>query len=126
MKEYKELLKTNKKMKEKKDKKSKYNNKKIEIDGVIFDSLKEGNRFKELILLQRSGEIKDLKIQVPFELVPKQVGERPVTYKADFTYYDNRKQQMIVEDTKGFRTKDYVIKRKLMKHLYPEIEFIES
>jgi len=109
-------------------KKSKYSNKKTEIDGVVFDSFKEGNRYKELILLQRAGEIEDLKIQVPFELIPKQKGERAVKYIADFVYYDNKKQQMIVEDVKSIatKTKDYIIKRKLMKQIYPQFEFIES
>lgn len=123
-------------------KKPKFNNKKIEIDGVLFDSIKEGNRYCELKLLERAGEIKDLKIQVPFELVPalcepNTIGKRggikkgktienSVTYKADFVYYDNRKKQTIVEDSKGFRTKDYIIKRKLFKQIFKEYIFIES
>jgi len=123
-------------------KKSKYGNKKTEIDGVVFDSFKEGNRFKELTLLQRAGEINELKLQEPFELIPAlrepdTVGKRggikkgktienAVIYKADFVYFDNKKQRMIVEDSKGFKTKDYIIKRKLMKQIYPQFEFIES
>jgi len=123
-------------------KKSKYGNKKTEIDGVVFDSFKEGNRFKELKLLQKYGEINELKLQEPFELIPAlrepdSIGKRggikkgktienAVIYKADFVYFDNKKQRMIVEDSKGFKTKDYIIKRKLMKQNYPQFEFIES
>lgn len=104
----------------------KYNNKKITIDGIVFDSVKEGTRYQELKLLARAGEIKDLKLQVTFELIPKQKDERAVTYKADFVYFDNRKQQNIVEDTKGFKTKDYIIKRKLFKWKYAEYVFLET
>jgi len=122
--------------------KTKYNSKKVTIDGITFQSTKEGHRYCELKLLERAGEIKDLKMQVPFEVVPalrepdtigKRGGikkgktiENSVIYNADFVYYDNRKQQKIVEDSKGCRTKDYVIKRKLMKIKYPQFEFIES
>ncbi len=123
-------------------KKPKYNNKKIEIDGVIFDSLKEGNRFKELLLLQRAGEIKDLRRQIVFELLPPlcepdTIGKRggihkgktiesSVKYIADFVYFDNRKEKWIVEDSKGFKTKDYIIKRKLFKWKFKDYIFIES
>ena len=123
-------------------KKTKYNSKKVTIDGIAFQSTKEGHRYSELKLLERAGEIKDLKMQVPFELVPalcepNTIGKRgeikkgktienSVVYNADFVYFDNRKQQMIVEDSKGCRTKDYIIKRKLMKQLYSQFEFIES
>lgn len=96
---------------------SKYRNKKTVVDGITFDSLKEAQRFKELQLLERAGEITELAIQVPFELIPKQIkangeAERSVTYIADFTYWENGK--FVVEDTKGFRTDTYKIKRKLM------------
>ncbi|MBO5955668.1 MAG: DUF1064 domain-containing protein [Clostridia bacterium] len=95
----------------------KYHSKKTEVDGIKFDSKKEAERYYELRLLEIAGAISDLKIQVKFELIPSQringkVVERPCTYVADFVYKENGKT--IVEDTKGFRTKDYVIKRKLM------------
>lgn len=68
-------------------------------------------------LLERAGTIQNLKRQVKFELIPSQridgkVIERPCTYIADFVYTENGK--MVVEDTKGFRTTDYIIKRKLL------------
>lgn len=96
----------------------KYGNKKTVVDGITFDSKKEATRYTELKLLQRAGEIFDLQRQVPFTLIPKQtrdgkVIERPCVYKADFVYKDKDGTE-VVEDTKGMRTKEYVIKRKLM------------
>jgi hypothetical protein len=98
---------------------SKYHSKKITRDGITFDSKKEYERFRELKLLEQAGKIVDLKRQVEFVLLPsqrdpktKKVIERPCKYIADFAYY--RQGEYIVEDTKGFRTADYIIKRKLM------------
>jgi hypothetical protein len=96
---------------------SKYQSKKTTVDGIEFDSQKEARRFRELVLLERAGRIQDLKWQVKFELIPSQridgkVVERACTYVADFVYTENGKN--VVEDTKGFKTKDYIIKRKLM------------
>ena len=96
---------------------SKYHSKQVCVDGVTFDSRKEYKRFRELSLMQKSGTITDLKLQVPFVLIPTQkidgkVVERSTKYVADFTYYKDG--EFIVEDTKGFRTKEYIIKRKLM------------
>ncbi len=97
---------------------NKYRNKGITIDGITFQSKREATRYSELKLLQRAGEIFDLQRQVPFTLIPKQVRdgktiERPCVYKADFVYKDKDGTE-IVEDAKGMRTKEYVIKRKLM------------
>ena len=100
---------------------SKYHSKKITRDGITFDSVKEYKRYQELALLERAGQVSDLQRQVKFELIPSQringkVVERACTYIADFVYYqDGRK---VVEDTKGFKTKDYIIKRKLMLHVH--------
>lgn len=79
----------------------------------------EANRYQELKLLERAGEISDLELQPKFTLVPKTKNERAVTYKADFQYYEN--EEKIVEDFKGFETKDFIIKKKLFKHLFPNI-----
>lgn len=100
---------------------AKYGNRKVEYNGTIFDSRKEANRYVELLLLERAGEIADLERQVKFELIPSQrydgkVVEKPCSYVADFTYLDKAGNR-VVEDTKGMRTKDYVIKRKLMLYL---------
>lgn len=99
----------------------KYRNKKITIDGITFDSRKEANRWMELKLLERAGEITDLQRQVKYELIPSQrikgkVVERPCKYVADFVYKENGKT--IVEDTKGVRTEGYIIKRKLMLQVH--------
>ncbi len=99
----------------------KYRNRKITVDGETFDSRKEYVRYRELVLLQRAGRISDLKRQVKIELIPSQriggkVVERACHYVADFVYAENG--EMVVEDTKGFRTKDYIIKRKLLLHKY--------
>ena len=100
---------------------NKYHNRKIVREGETYDSVKEYRRAKELELLEKGGVIKDLKRQVRFEIIPSQRGEdgkvveRAVTYVADFVYFDDGK--LVVEDTKGYRTKDYIIKRKLMRYL---------
>lgn len=102
-------------------------------DGIRHASIKEANRWCELKMLERAGRIRELDRQVSFELIPRQteavlryskegkrlkdglkVVERSVVYKADFVYYDVASGCNVVEDTKGKKTKDYVIKRKLM------------
>lgn len=95
----------------------KYGNHKVIRDGIEFDSVKECQRYCELKLMQRAGVISDLQMQVSFQLIPPQyvdgkVVERAVNYVADFVYQQNGVQ--VVEDTKGFKTKDYILKRKLM------------
>ena len=96
---------------------SKYGSRKITRVGITFDSQKEYRRFCELRLLERAGKVTDLQRQVKFELIPSQriggkVVERACNYIADFVYTENGKK--VVEDTKGFKTTDYIIKRKLM------------
>lgn len=107
----------------------KYGNKKIFADGEVFDSKKEYRRWSELILLLKAGEITSLRRQVKFVLIPAQrepdlrgprggirrgkLIEREVAYIADFVYTDND-GNMVVEDCKGMRTKDYILKRKMM------------
>ena len=100
---------------------NKYGSRKITVDGETFDSKKEYKRFCELSLLEKAGMVTDLKRQVRFELIPSQridgkVVERPVHYVADFVYKENG--QTVVEDTKGFKTKDYILKRKMMLHTH--------
>lgn len=95
---------------------TKYNAKKTVLDGITFASRKESKRYQELRLLERAGEIQDLSLQTPYELIPKQSGERACKYIADFVYMENGKQ--IVEDVKGKRTPVYIIKRKLMLHVH--------
>ena len=113
----------------------KYGNRKITVDGITFDSRREASRYQELCMLQRAGKITDLELQKRFELIPAQYEtyerygkrgqrlkdgqrcvEKAVFYVADFCYVQDGKQ--VVEDTKGVRTKDYVIKRKLMRWVH--------
>ena len=122
--------------------KSKYRSQKITRDGITFDSVKEYKRFVELSLLEKAGAITDLKRQVPFELIPAQFEEIPtgefykrgerkgmpkmkrvcieqsVKYNADFVYIENGKK--VVEDTKSeaTKTKDYILKRKMMLYFH--------
>lgn len=112
---------------------SKYNNKKIEIDGITYDSKKEAKRHQELIFLERTGEINDLRRQVKFVLIPSQrepdtigsrggihkgkVIEKECSYIADFVY-KTVDGITVVEDTKGFRTTEYIVKRKLMLYIH--------
>ena len=96
---------------------AKYHNRKVTRDGETFDSVKEYRRFCELRLLERAGAVTDLRRQVKFELIPAQridgkVVERACGYVADFVYMENGQQ--VVEDTKGMRTQEYRLKRKLM------------
>ena len=118
---------------------SKYHSKKITRDGLTFDSLKEYRRFCELRLLERAGAISELRLQVPFELIPAQYEtyerygkngkrlkdgqkcvEKAVTYIADFVYIENGKR--VVEDVKGYKGSTayalFSLKRKLMLYIH--------
>lgn len=99
----------------------KYHNKKTVLNGERFDSKKEAARWQELCLLQRAGKISHLNRQVTYTLIPAQYidgkcVERSCNYIADFVYKENG--NLIVEDAKGKRTPEYVIKRKLMLQVY--------
>lgn len=105
---------------------SKYKNKKVEYKGMLFDSKKELSQYLILEDMQNKGQIKNLKRQIPFVLVPSfNLGKkryREMKYIADFVYEENGKQ--IVEDVKGIRTDVYKLKKKLMAYIY-EIEIKE-
>lgn len=88
-----------------------------------FDSKREHRRYQELQLLEKIGEIRNLKTQVVFELTPKAGKERASTYRADFTYEERQHLTPeiwceIVEDCKGFRTIHYILKRKFLRYRY--------
>lgn len=112
-----------------KEKKNKYNNKKVIVDGIRFDSKIESKRWQELKLLQKAGVIKDLRRQVRFELQPsyKKKGKiiQSINYIADFVYYDLNKNKIVVEDTKGYRTEIYKLKKKIFEYKYPDLEIKE-
>lgn len=115
---------------------NKYGSRKVVRDGVTFDSVKEYNRWCELLLLARAGKIKHLSRQVEYELIPAQyapdtVGarggvkrgkllERKVSYVADFVYTQDG--NTVVEDVKGYKGGSayaiFTLKRKLMLYRY--------
>ena len=106
---------------------NKYHNSTIIIDGERFQSKKEARRYSELMIMQRVGMIHGLKRQKKYVLIPAQrepgkkgkVIERECSYYADFSYYDKDGVE-VVEDVKSpaTRTKDYIIKRKLLLQVY--------
>ena len=106
-------------------KESKYRNVKTVVDGIKFDSKKEANRYCELLILERAGWIKDLKIHPRFTLLPayekKGVKYRSLVYIADFSYYDTREKNNIVEDVKGYITKEFKLKQKMFNYFYPDL-----
>ena len=104
---------------------SKYKNKKTVVNGITFDSQKEAERFRQLLLMQQAGEIIGLRLQPEFtlqEAFTTARGERvrAIKYRADFAY--NRivkvgaeiRLEPVVEDVKGYRTKDYELKKKFL------------
>ena len=91
---------------------AKYRNKKVTIDGLKFDSKAEGARYTQLKRMESAGLITGLQCQPPFDLVVN--GQKITRYTADFEYRDGEGRR-VVEDVKGVRTRDYVLRRKLMK-----------
>ena len=115
-------------------KKSKYSSQKTMYQGITFDSKREARRYALLLLAEKAGKIHNLQRQVKFELAPAQYVEvevklktktkakrvmvhKEMIYIADFVYYD-ADFNFIVEDTKGFRTKEYIKKKNLMKRIH--------
>lgn len=109
--------------------KNKYGAKKVVFDGITFDSKKEGLYYLKLKDMERCGEIENLRLQVPFELLPaiyrdeivhlktkdkveRKLIQRAVNYIADFVYTKDGKEYII--DTKGMRLPDYILKKKMM------------
>ena len=111
---------TSKEYRKLKTPKAKYNNKKVEYHGFIFDSQKECDRYKELKILEAIGDICNLLLQVRYELIPscsKQDGmpaQKAVYYIADFVYREGI-HKTVIEDCKGFKTPIYKLKKKIMR-----------
>ncbi len=102
-------------------KRGKYGNKKVAYRGAMFDSQRELKRYLHLQMLEDVGAIRDLKRQVVFRLKVK--GCKVTKYVADFVYIQDGKK--IVEDCKGHRTREYLLKKKLMLAVHG-IEILES
>lgn len=110
--------------------KSKYGAEKVLWRGERFDSRKELERYIVLLDRQKRGEIRNLERQKKFLLIPKQtdrsgkVLEREISYIADFVYRQRDPEKLaderIIEDVKGYKTKEYIIKRKLFLYVYGE------
>lgn len=101
---------------------NKYHNEPIIIDGIRFQSKKEGQRWQELRLLQRAGEIDNLQRQVPFVICPQcktRTGKNQMArkYVADFVYTD-KTGRLVVEDAKGVKTDVYKLKKALMLYFH--------
>ena len=101
--------------------KQKYGNKMKVVDGETFSSILEARRYRELVIMQRSGAITDLKTQVAYVLCPSVViagrKRRSMSYIADFVYKDDE-GKTVVEDAKGVLTPVYKRKRHLMMHVH--------
>ena len=105
---------------------NKYNAKKTKVDGIIFHSTKEAERYVELKLCMHArgnDKVIDLELQPKFPIEIN--GKKICTYIADFkiTYADER---IVYEDTKGFKTDVYKLKKKLVEAVYSGVEIIES
>ena len=100
----------------KEKRKSKYGAKKTVVNGIVFDSKKEAERYKSLSFLLKVGAIGFLELQVPFELNPG--GLFSLKYVADFVYVDSKTGEKIVEDVKGMLTAVYKKKKKLMLKIH--------
>lgn len=103
-------------------KRSKYYSKKVIIDGIKFDSKKEGEYYQKLKILEKKGLIKDLELQKEYLLQDKFVingkTRRKITYRADFSYVSTEDDKLHVIDVKGFRTDLYKLKKKLFEYKY--------
>lgn len=99
------------------------------MDGKLFASRAEMNRYCELRLLERSGIIRDLEIQPEYVLQAAYIRDgkkiQPIKYRADFRYLNTSTNKIIVEDCKGMKTEIYKLKKKLLLAQYPELNFIE-
>jgi len=102
----------------------KYRNKKVEYNGMLFDSKKELKRYQELLILLRAGEIDNLQRQITYELLPAFTKHkkkyRNICYVADFQYTD-KAGNVIVEDVKGMRTDVYLMKKKMFEYMYKNL-----
>lgn len=100
---------------------NKYNARKVKIDGYTFDSQREAERYSELHLMEKAGEITDLIVHPKIELQPgfyyKNERIRAITYEADFQYLD-KNSNVITEDVKGMETQAFRIKWKLLQYKF--------
>lgn len=94
------------------------------FDGHIFASKTEMRRYQELKLLLKAGKIKDLKLQPRFTLLPALKTHKAIVYVPDFIYVDCETGRTVVEEVKGFATREYKIKAHLFEHQYPHYQYL--
>ncbi|MGR9130795.1 DUF1064 domain-containing protein [Rhizobium leguminosarum] len=118
-----------------KPKRAKYGNRKVMIDGILFDSVKEGKRWQELRLLEKAGEISHLERQPKFYLYGKDgpvlirskgyPNGRRAAWFGDFAYFCSRRNKRICEDVKVLRTPIFILKKAVVEACYPGLEIVE-
>lgn len=116
-----------------KDKRAKYGNKHVVVDGIRFDSQAEAKRWGELRELEKQGLISHLERQPKFKFVingqkvvsrsERYPNGRQVSWKGDFAYFDGHHR--IVEDVKGFRTKEFILKKAFVEAIWPAVRIVE-
>lgn len=110
---------------------TKYNAKKTEVDGIVFDSKVEAERYTQLKLLEQSDTIDSLKLQPEFQIsqgwVNPRSGEkiRSRFYVGDFMYHDKMFERVVVEDVKGMETPEFRLKWDLVRSQYPQYMFVK-
>lgn len=113
-----------------KPKRSKYGNVKTVVDGITFDSKKEADRYRVLKAQEEAGEISHLERQPK---IPLFSGANPVRgesgrqlyYKPDFRYF-NATSERVIEDCKGFKTKEYLLKKAYVQAMFPGVRILET
>ena len=105
-----------------KPKRSKYGNRKIMLDGILFDSIAEMNRWAKLRQWEMAGAISELKRQVPYLVCPpvrlcEEDRASGIKYVVDFQY-NHTTDGLVLEDVKGIDTPISRLKRRLIKHQY--------
>lgn len=116
---------------------NKYRNKRVEVDGLKFDSQKEAARYFDLLRLEKAGKIVRLERQprwkFAFEGRPVLIRStgfpngRQASFKADFRYWDNERSCEVVEDVKSLatRTQAYVLRKAMLECMHPHVRVEE-
>ena len=104
-------------------KKHKYKAVKTVINEITFDSKKEANHYKKLLLLRTAGKISNLEMQVPYKWIEKHTyGGNTIEFKrkyiADFVYWDVCNQEYKIVDVKGYKTAEYKKKKKIVEQIF--------
>ena len=108
---------------------TKYHAKKTTVDGITFDSKLEADRFQQLRLLEKAGEISDLRLQPEFQIyqgwIDPDTGEKHKSrfYVGDFWYVDMQNDKFVCEDVKGMETPEFRLKWDYVKSMYRHVEF---